>query len=67
MFKLTSSKSLAISNICINFSTVFLASLVVPIFAGDFNLSKWPIVLSGIIATVSFSLLAIFFAEKGKL
>lgn len=67
MFPLTKSKHKALSSVSANFSTVFLASLVIPIFTGEFDINNWPVVLFGLITSISLIWLSVLFAEKGKL
>ena len=50
-----------------NFSEVFLASLVLPIFTEKFELVKLPVVLLGITITFICSYLSVLFAQIGKL
>ena len=66
MFKLTKHTFRALSDICTNFSAVFLASLVIPIFINPADISLG-IVLSGIILMLAATVLSLFCAEKGKL
>jgi len=67
MFKLTKSKFRALSTLSSNFSEVFLASLVLPIFTGGSEVTRWPIVLFGIIFTILLGGISLIVAEKGKL
>jgi len=66
MFKLTRSKSKALSTICANFSEVFLASFIIPILK-KFDISEWPVLALGLVTTIISVLLSLIFAEKGKL
>lgn len=66
-FVFTKSKFRALSTLCANFSAVFFASLVIPIFFGGIDISKIPVLLFGVVATFIFAWLSLIFAEKGKL
>ena len=57
----------ALSNLTGNFSEVFLASLVIPIFNNKLDLIKIIIMIFGIISCVVFAYFSLLFAEKGKL
>lgn len=63
----TRSKLRALSTLCANFSEVFLASLVIPIFIGGVDISKLPVLLFGVAGTLLSGLFSLFFTEKGKL
>lgn len=65
--EMTRFKWRATSNLSSNFAAVFLASLVVPLLTGDFDLSKWYVVLFGLALTVFFIWLSLVSADKGKL
>ncbi len=67
MLKLTKSKLRTLANICINFSTVFLASLVVPVFTSESSSLNLLVVFGGIIGTITFIILALICAERGKI
>ena len=67
MFRLTKSKLRALSTLCANFSEVFFASLVMPIFFGGIDISEFPVLLFGVAGTLLSALFSLFFAEKGKL
>lgn len=66
MFKLSRYKYRALSQISINFSAVFLASLVLPVIS-MFDTTSWYTVSSGFVGTIVFLLLSLEFAERGKL
>lgn len=57
----------ALSNLSGNFSEVFLASLVIPIFNNKIDLTKIIITFFGIISCIGFAYFSLLFAEKGKL
>lgn len=57
----------ALSNLSGNFSEVFLASLVIPIFNNKIDLTKIIITTFGIISCIVFAYFSLLFAEKGKL
>ena len=57
----------ALSTNFLNSSAVFLASMVIPIFTGQFDTSKWYVVTSGIILTILFAYLSLLAAKEGKL
>ena len=67
MVVLTKSSSRALSTISANFSAVFLGSLVLPVFVGDFAVSNWPVILLGLVGVLSSVLLSIKFAQRGRL
>ena len=66
MIKLSKHKSRALSQVSINFSAVFLASMVLPTIISSKNV-PWYITLSGIIGTATFIFLSMEFAQRGKL
>ena len=66
MVKLSKYKYRALSQVYINFSAVFLASVVLPVIFSFDNFS-WFIFVFGIICVVGFLILSLLFAEKGKL
>jgi len=57
----------ALSNLTGNFSEVFLASLVIPVFNNKLDLIKIIITIFGIISCIVFAYFSLLFAEKGKL
>ena len=57
----------ALSNLSGNYSAVFLASLVIPIFNNKIDLAKIVIMIFGIISCIVFAYFSLLFAEKGKL
>jgi len=57
----------ALSNLTSNFSEVFLASLVIPIFNNKLDLTKIIITIFGIISCIVFAYFSLLFAEKGRL
>lgn len=57
----------ALSNLSGNFSEVFLASLVIPVFNNKVDLTKIVITIFGIISCIVFAYFSLLFAEKGKL
>ena len=57
----------ALSNLSGNFSEIFLASLVIPVFNNKIDLTKIVITIFGIISCISFAYFSLLFAEKGKL
>jgi len=65
--RLESPEFRALSNVCTNFSEVFLASLVIPVFVGEFDTSRVPVLILGIALTGLFVWLSLIFAKKGKL
>ena len=67
MFKMTKSKLRALSTLCANFSEVFFASLVIPIFIGGIDISELPVLLFGIVGVFVSGIFSLLFAEKGKL
>jgi hypothetical protein len=50
-----------------NFAAVTLASLVIPLFTGQFDIARWQVVVLGIISTSSLAWISLLSAEKGKL
>ncbi len=67
MFKLTPSKSRALSNLCTNAFAVFLASIIIPTIVGGFDFYKLPVLIFGIVLTLVSALWSLIFAEKGNL
>lgn len=67
MKKLNLSEIRALSSICTNFSAVFLASLIVPVFSGNFDVSAWSMILLGMGLTIGSVALALYCAKKGKI
>lgn len=65
--KLDKSGSKALSNVCSNFSAVFLGSLVVPVIVGDFDISQWYVLAFGLIGVAVSSWLAVLLARRGNL
>ncbi|MGB9706933.1 MAG: hypothetical protein ACPLXP_02590 [Microgenomates group bacterium] len=65
--KLTNSKLRALSGIFANFSEVFLASMVIPIFFAKVDLGRIIVLILGVALTLISALLALMFAEKGKI
>ena len=57
----------AASAISGNFSAVFLASIVLPIFTERLDLTRLPVVTLGMILTLGAGLFALLAAERGKL
>lgn len=64
---MTRPKWKALSTLCSNFASVFLASLVVPIFIGGFDISEWYVVILGIGFTGGFSWASLVTAQQGRL
>lgn len=56
-----------LSWICIGYSSVFLASIVIPFFIQGIDHSRWYVLLFGIISTIGTIFFALTFGEKGKL
>ena len=56
----------ALSQASINFSAVFLASIVLPVIF-DFDNFSWLVLIFGVTGNVGFLVLSLEFAEKGKL
>jgi choline-glycine betaine transporter len=67
MDKINKHRLRALSNLSGNFSEIFLASLVIPIFNNKIDLTKVVITIFGIISCIGFAYLSLLFAEKGKL
>jgi hypothetical protein len=67
MFELTKSKFRILSTLFANFSEVFLASLVIPVIIGGVEKFRLPIILLGITGTISWVILSLITAERGKL
>lgn len=67
MNKINRHRLRALSNLSGNFSEIFLASLVIPIFNNSINFAKIIIMIFGIISCIGFAYLSLLFAEKGKL
>ncbi|MDO9027865.1 MAG: hypothetical protein Q7U68_03285 [Candidatus Roizmanbacteria bacterium] len=67
MDKINRHRLRALAILSANFSEIFLASLVIPIFNDKINLIKIIIMIFGIISCISFAYLSLLFAEKGKL
>lgn len=67
MSKLDNPGFKAISNICTNFSAVFLASIILPLFIGGLDLSEWPVLILGTTLTISSGFLSVLAAERGNL
>lgn len=65
--KMTRSRWRAFSELNINFAAIALASLVVPLFTGEFDINRWPVVILGMISTVALSWVSLASADKGKL
>lgn len=65
--KLKKSGLKALSSVCTEFTAVFLASLVIPAFTGAFDLSRWPVLLLGVLLTVVSLLFSVLFAQKGNI
>ncbi len=61
------SKFRALSNICGNFSEVFLASVIIPIFKEKFDLSQIPVLIFGVVTTFISIYFSLKFAHAGKL
>lgn len=56
----------ALSSACINFSAVFLASLVLPVITGSFDLNNIPVLSLGLVGTFVALYLALICARRGK-
>lgn len=67
MGKVNKHRLRALSNLSGNFSEIFLASLVIPVFNNNINFAKIIIMIFGIISCIGFAYLSLLFAEKGKL
>lgn len=67
LMKITRPEWKALSTLCSNFSAVFLASLVLPIFTAGFDISNWYVLVLGLALTIFFSWLTIASGKKGKL
>ena len=67
MFKFSKSSYKAFSSTFTNFSAVFLASLILPVFTGSVAPVNWPVLLLGILLTVTAVYFSSYFADKGKL
>ena len=67
MDKINRHRLRALSNLSGNFSEIFLASLVIPMFNNKINFIKIIITIFGIISCIGFAYLSLLFAEKGKL
>lgn len=67
MVNITRSQWRAISLLSTNFSAVFLASLVLPVVTGNVDLSKWYVVILGVVLTIFFVWLTLVSAKEGKL
>ncbi len=67
MLTFNKSELKALSSLFTNFSAVFMASLIVPILTGNFDVTKLPVVLLGLALTIGTAFIAILFAKKGKL
>ena len=67
MDKINRHRLRALSNLSGNFSEIFLASLVIPIFNNKIDLTKIVITIFGIISCIGFAYFSLLFAEKGKL
>ncbi len=67
MYLLTRSRCRALSDLCNNAALVFLGSIVIPLFINGFDISKLPVILFGLVLTISTAWLSLEFAEKGKL
>jgi hypothetical protein len=52
------------SNLAAGFSQVFLASLVIPVFAVQENIVKFPAFLVGILLTLLSCFFAVYFGQK---
>ena len=65
-YKMSKYKYRALSQTSINFSAVFLASVVIPILF-DFDNSSWFVLILGTIGVAVFVIFSLEFAEKGKL
>lgn len=63
--RLSRYKYRALSQISINFSAVFLASLVLPVIT-EFDDIPLFVVLFGVVGAVVFIILSLEFAQKGK-
>ncbi len=66
IYKMSKYKYRAFSQTSINFSAVFLASIVLPILF-DFDNFSWFILIFGVTGVIVFIVFALEFAEKGKL
>ncbi len=67
LMKLSRSKLKALSTIGSNFSEVFLASLIIPVFTGEFTQSRLFLLVLGSILLLVSIYISLQFAEKGKL
>ena len=65
--KLTRPKLKALSGIFANFSEVFLASIVIPVFFAKLDANKVFVLLSGLALTLASMLLSLTFAQKGRI
>lgn len=65
--KITRSHWRSISSTSSNFSSVFLASLIVPIIIGELDVSKWYVLALGAGLTVLSVYVSLASSEKGKL
>lgn len=66
-FKLDNSEYRVLANVCISFTPVFLASLIIPVFNASFDIDSWPVLLFGIGFIFGLIGLALYFGKKGKL
>ena len=57
----------ALSSVSSNFSAVFLATFIVPVFSGKFDISNLSVILFSLFGLASFTFLSATFAEKGEL
>lgn len=61
------SRQKALSALSANFSEVFLASLVLPVFTGSVGNYGLQLLVFGLIGTLISGFLSVKFAEKGRL
>lgn len=56
-----------LSSISGNFPEVCFASLIIPLFVGEFDKSDWLVIFLGVVATFSFVTFSLWCAERSKL
>jgi hypothetical protein len=57
----------SLSTVCANFSEVFLASLVIPFFTSGIEKKSYPMLLFGLLMTITSVGLSLIFADKGNI
>ncbi len=67
LLKLTRSKYKILSQICGNLSLLPVGSMIIPVFQGNFDTTKLPVIILALAISISCILFATYFAEKGKL